>query len=153
MRRLLERIGVIVFFLAWPAFLIYLKRSERTRIIIANGNKVLVTHNWISDGTWSLPGGGLHKKEPIIQGAQRELYEETGIRVEQAQLRYLGRQTYRKYGHSFVFHTFIARDVDSSSVRLQKHEISRTAWLTPAELTDQNTAQDALKALDLWLHP
>ncbi len=152
MRRLLEKIGVLIFFLAWPAFYVYLKRSERTRIIIANGNKVLVTRNWISDGAWSLPGGGLHQKEPIVQGAQRELYEETGLRVEQTQLRYLGRQTYRKYGHYFVFHTFVAHNVDISSLSRQKHEISRTAWMSPAELTDLNTAQDARKALDLWLH-
>jgi ADP-ribose pyrophosphatase len=152
MRRLLEKLGIIVFFLAWPAFYIYLKRSERTRIIIAEGNKVLVTRNWISDGKWSLPGGGLHQKEPILQGAQRELFEETGLRVSQEQLRYVGKQTYRNYGHTFVFHTFVARDVDMSDLRRQKHEISRTAWISPANLTERNTAQDARKALDLWLH-
>lgn len=152
MRKTLERIGVVVFFLAWPAFWLYLRRGERTRIIVANGNKVLVTKNWISDGAWSLPGGGLHKDEPVLAGAQRELREETGIRLRREQLRRVGKQEYRRYGLRFVFHVFVARNVDSSTLHRQKHEVSRLEWIDYHQLTSRNTSQDALRAIDIWLH-
>jgi ADP-ribose pyrophosphatase YjhB (NUDIX family) len=152
-RTILERIGIVVFFLAWPAFYIYLRRSERTRIIIANGGKILMTRNWISDGKWSLPGGGLHKDEPVIAGAQRELREETGIDIDPRQLRFIGKQTYRKYGHAFVFHTFVAQNADATTLHRQKHEVSRMDWIEPSRLDSRNTSQDALMALNLWLHP
>ncbi len=155
MRRLLERLGIVVFFLAWPAFYIYLRRSERTRIIVTNedGTKVLITRNWISDGLWSLPGGGLHRGEPVATGAQRELHEETGIKLEARQLRFVGKQTYHKYGHTFVFHTFVAHAPAFDKLRRQKHEVSRMEWIDPRLLNRSNTAQDALMALDVWLHP
>lgn len=152
MRRILERIGVVVFFLAWPAFFVYLRRSERTRIVIADGSKILVTRNWISDGKWSLPGGGLHRGEPIVAGAQRELLEETGIALESRQLRFIGKQAYRAYGHGFVFHIFTAQAVETSDLRRQKHEVSRMEWIEYRELNVDNAAQDTLLALDVWLH-
>ena len=153
MRRLLERVGFVAFFAAWPLFFVYLRRSERTRVILEHEGKVLVVKNWISDNTWQLPGGGLHHGESLIKGAQREVREETGIALEERQIRYIGTETYRKYGHRFVFHIFVAQGFDVSGLKKQFHEISRVAWLSPSSLTVRDAAPDTLLSLDTWLRP
>jgi 8-oxo-dGTP pyrophosphatase MutT (NUDIX family) len=42
---------------------------------------VLLVKNWIGNGSWDFPGGGIHRGESLIQGVSRELYEETGILI------------------------------------------------------------------------
>jgi 8-oxo-dGTP diphosphatase len=39
------------------------------------------------EGTWTMPGGKLDFGERLAEGASREVFEETGIRVEAADLR------------------------------------------------------------------
>lgn len=153
MRRLLERIGIVAFFAAWPLFFVYLRRSERTRIILHDEGKVLVMRNWVSDGTWQLPGGGLHSHEPIIDGALRELREETGVVLEKRQLRFVAQRGYRKYGHRFRFHVFVAQGFDTQALHMQAHEVSRLEWIDHRALTPQNAAPDTRLAIEAWLEP
>lgn len=153
MKRWLERLGFVAFFVAWPLFFVYLRRSERTRILIHHEGKVLVMKNWVSDHSWQLPGGGLHRGEPVVVGAQRELREETGIAVETRQLRFVGRRTYRKYGHRFDFHIFVAQAVDTEHIHKQFHEVSRLEWIDYHMLTAANAGPDTLLALEAWLEP
>ena len=42
-------------------------------------------------GQWTIPGGGVVLGETSAQGAVRELWEETGIRIRTGQLEYLNR--------------------------------------------------------------
>lgn len=153
MRRALERIGVLAFFTAWPLFFVYLRRSERTRVILHDEGKVLVVRNWVSDGTWQLPGGGLHPRENVIAGALREVHEETGIMLEQRQLRFVAEREYRRYGHRFRFHVFVTQGFDASQMHRQAHEISRIEWIDHRALTPQNASPDTLLALEAWLEP
>jgi len=145
-RKLLQKMGIGMFFLAWPAFLIYLRRAERTRIIVEHDGKILVTKNWISDNKWSLPGGGLHKDEPIVRGAIRELSEETGIVASSRQLRFVAEQQYNGYGLRYQYHIFILKLSELPDVRRQRHEVSEVAWINPHELTTRNAAVDTLVA-------
>lgn len=153
MRRLLERIGVITFFAAWPLFFVYLRRSERTRIILHDEGRILVMRNWVSDGSWQLPGGGLHAREPIVSGALRELREETGIALEQRQLRFVAQREYRKYGHRFRFHIFVGQGFDATMLHAQAHEVARLEWVDYHLLTPQNASPDTLLAIEAWLEP
>lgn len=125
---------------------VYFRRNERTRIILMHEGRVLALKNWISDGKWSLPGGGLHKGEPIVAGALRELQEETGLMLDGRQLRHVGRARYKAYGLRFDFHIFIAR-VGSDAVERQRIEIAEMEWLTESDLRADGPAPDALLAL------
>lgn len=150
MKRFLTTAGILTFFLAWPAFFIYLRRMERTRILAIDDDKVLVSKNWISDGKWSLPGGGLHKGEPIVQGAIREMLEETGVELKPAQLRFLAKGTYKNYGLGFDFYCFVVRVDRPWKFKKQLHEVSDLAWMPYRELNTQNAGKDVMLALHAW---
>ncbi len=149
MTRILLFIGKVVYWCAWPAFWVYFKRSYgRTRIVLVQDDKILAVKGWISDGKWILPGGGLHKNEPIVQGALRELQEETGVQLKAQQLRHLGKGQYHKYGFSFDYEVFAAR-VGEVQTHRQRHEIAELRWIDPRQVTAKNTGQDSLQAIRL----
>ena len=149
MRRLLQFVGTIVFFCAWPAFWVYFKLDRgRTRVVLIHDDKVLVMKQWISPGKWNLPGGGIHKDESAVDGAVRELYEETSLRLDPRQLQSLGRATYRQYGLSFDYHVFWAK-VATGNVRAQRIEISALEWRRPGDLIPKNASPDTLHSLEM----
>ena len=52
-------------------------RSRATAVVIRKGGVLLVRDR--GKRHFSLPGGGVHKGEPPLSAAARELYEETGL--------------------------------------------------------------------------
>ena len=53
------------------------KRRRATAVAIRNKRVLLVRDK--GKEKYSLPGGGIHKGEPSISAAARELFEETGV--------------------------------------------------------------------------
>lgn len=66
------------------------KRLRATAVAIRNGRVLLVRDR--GNSSYSLPGGGVHRGEPSISAAARELYEETGLNCSKIewQFRYSG---------------------------------------------------------------
>jgi ADP-ribose pyrophosphatase YjhB (NUDIX family) len=55
------------------------------RVIALKNNEVLlVRHTYKLN--WHLPGGGIKRKETLVEAANRELYEETGAKVDNLEL-------------------------------------------------------------------
>lgn len=54
-------------------------------VIVDNVGRVLITQRR-DNGKWEPPGGVLENEESIIDGLQREVYEETGLRIEPERL-------------------------------------------------------------------
>lgn len=132
MKKVFRALGVISFYVLLPALALVLNRSERTRIIVTHGTSVLVLKGWLGNTKWILPGGGLHKSEEPIQGAIRELYEETGIACAPGQLQSLGMITVHE--HAIVrYRTHVYRVVLDSlpEITMQKNEIAEYAWVNP----------------------
>jgi len=147
--KFLTIIGIGLYWLAWPAYQVYLRLSERTRVVLVHDGKVLVMHQWISTGQWSLPGGGMHKGETSLNGAVRELHEETGITADPAALIYLGREAYRAHGHHFMYHVYAAPTQAREPLHRQWYEVADLAWVSPAALNAHNTAADTLRSVRL----
>lgn len=88
-------IGRILYVVTLPGIWLVIKNTPpRTRIVVVFDGKVLLTRDWLGNGKWNLPGGGLHKNENPRIGAIRELKEETNIIVQQHKLKKL--KTFRK---------------------------------------------------------
>lgn len=149
-RWLLRTLGLSAFWLAWPLYIVYFRLSERTRVIVVRGDEILVVVNWVSDGKWSLPGGGMHPSETPIQGAVRELKEEVGIDTETEHLKLIGKGLYKSYGHRYTFHCFVLELDGDVVIKKQLHEIADAAWVDWRILDRQNAAPDVLYAVQLW---
>ena len=80
-------------------------------------------------GTWALPGGFVETEEPLIDAAQRELEEETGLKVDIASFHFRG--VYAKPGRDSRFRTLsvVYRvDVSDKAYVMGQDDASEAAW-------------------------
>lgn len=145
--KLPRKFGIVAFWLSWPGLWLYLRGSQRTRLLICCGNQILVTRTWMGDGRWSLPGGGLHRHEDKISGLLREVREEIGVRLSTASLRPLTSAVYRAHGLRFQCHYFMTTLKQRPALRLQQLEISDAQWVDIDSVTPQEFAPDVLTAV------
>jgi 8-oxo-dGTP pyrophosphatase MutT (NUDIX family) len=148
-------IGRLIWWCAWPAMWLYLRDSERTRLVLQNGKgQVLVVKGWIaSDGKWSLPGGGLHEGEDHIQGLLREVREEVGLTLQAEEVRPLMERRIKSKGFRSKLY-FYAASVDTDPVlTLLWYEIAEAAWIDLEKLTATSAQPDVVQALELLAHP
>jgi 8-oxo-dGTP pyrophosphatase MutT (NUDIX family) len=142
-------IGIALYWLAWPAYRVYFRFGDRTRVVMVHEGTILAMQQWIGTGRWSLPGGGLHRHEAPIDGALREVYEETGVALAAPQLEYLGRHEYRQHGQHFYFHLYVCELHEAPVVRRQWYEVAVLAWLKPEVCTPRYASNDTLTSLRL----
>lgn len=147
--RIWQKLGVIAFYLAWPALWLYLRWSTRTRIVVVADRKLLVVQGWLSDGRWSLPGGGLHRGEDPLQGVIRELREEAGIMVAAADVRCLADEALRIHGLRFRCIYYAAQLEQLPRIHPQRFEILTAEWLKPSLLQSSDAGADVLRGLQL----
>lgn len=68
---------------------------------------------------WEITGGSVLAGESVLEGAVRELREETGLQIRPEDLIFLATLT----GENYLFHSFLTiRRVDPSEVRMQEGE-------------------------------
>ncbi|HUC89665.1 MAG TPA: NUDIX hydrolase [Patescibacteria group bacterium] len=146
---LMQFFGRIIYWLAWPAYQVYYRFNDRTRVVLICGQEVLVLKQWLSDGRWSLPGGGLHSHEQPIAGALRETKEETGLQLNAKDLHNLGKGAYRNAGLHFNYYVFAGMADKTIPLQRQRHEVAELCWIPAASLTRQNSSPDLIYCLRL----
>ena len=105
-------------------------RQPRVRVVIINEqNEVLLVRNWAGTPFLELPGGGIEHGEQPIDAARRELYEETGIKVDA--LTDIGKVTLRYDALLFVGY---ARKDQLPVVKYNRWEIIEIGWYAPDDL-------------------
>lgn len=150
MNSLWKLIGTLVFWVCWPLFRLYPAWGKRTRVLVVCGDQIVVVKGWLATNTWKLPGGGLHKNESPVQGAIRELSEETGIIVNADQIQPLFRGVYHDNGLRTECECFIAELPNQVAIRHQRFEITKASWLPMSKITSANSGQDVIKAASVW---
>jgi 8-oxo-dGTP diphosphatase len=96
-------------------------RDERGRILLAH-------RTYSDDEPWALPGGWLEGREPIESALERELLEETGLRV-----RIVGVAAVERAGFAVVL-LMNAELLDPVSAFRASAEVSEVAWFDLAEV-------------------
>lgn len=151
MNKLWSIVGLVAFWLLWPALYIYLFRSERSRVIITSQNKILLVKGWLGNGHWILPGGGIHKGESAEAGAIREVLEETGVTLLPADLKKIGQGKANEYGLKFAYVAFLANLPKAQNPARQKWELTDAGWMPlPETLERPDISPETKRILASW---
>jgi 8-oxo-dGTP pyrophosphatase MutT (NUDIX family) len=94
------------------------------------------------NGTWELPGGVLELAESPEEGVAREVWEETGIRVDVDELT----GVYKNTARGIV--ALVFRCKPSGGTERTSAESLAVDWLTPAEITERMSEVYAVRLLD-----
>jgi 8-oxo-dGTP pyrophosphatase MutT (NUDIX family) len=101
MNKLYGLIVKMIYSVTWPFTGLILHNSNRVRVYVMAEDKLLLQKTSYSSQNWSLPGGGISKKESPVIAAKRELAEETGLELDQAQFKELGQARVPLNGRSW----------------------------------------------------
>lgn len=95
-------------------------------------------------GKWNIPAGHLDPKENIFDGAMREVFEETGCKVELNGILQIGN---RKLENDTWMSVIFATKLTEENITFDKSEILDARWFTYEQLLDM---KDELRAYD-WI--
>lgn len=152
MTKIWPKLGRLTFWIIWPALFFYLYTSKRTRLLIVCGDEVLVAKGWLGVGRWELPGGGLHKGEDPLQGALRELHEETGLVVEPDQLKPLHQErSIAEYGLTFDYTAYLLELPEKPITMPAKYELVELKWIPWKKLLSmKDVSPNTIKVISNW---
>jgi 8-oxo-dGTP diphosphatase len=104
-------------------------------VIVVHGDRILILRRSASDKdspfVWGFPGGGVDKGESFIEGASRELWEETDLFIPPSHLCYIGTWPKKKRD----FHVYVGT-APPFHVKLLDGEHDDFAWIYPSELEE-----------------
>ncbi len=117
-----------------PIINLVLQDSSRCRVIVLNEDKLLLVRSRIGSQQWSLPGGGIHKKEQPLEGAIREIKEEVGLDIANQDIELVAEGEYIKRGKKAYYYYLFKTNINESALRTQKFEIIEAQWFSRNEL-------------------
>lgn len=145
-------LGRLIYWLAWPFWIIYFKFSNhRARVLVISGDKVLLVRGILSSGNWSLPGGGVKRKENIKQTAARELYEETKVEVDANDLKKLSSFEHNSKKLKYSVSLFWIQLDHLVEPQKRNLEIADAGWFKINELNNLNLDEDVDIAIKKYL--
>lgn len=110
-------------------------------VVVRDDGRVLVIRR-ADNGTWEPPGGVLELDERPEDGAVREVFEETGIRVSVERLT----GVYKNISRGVVALVFLCRPVDGAE--RTSSESTAVEWLTTEEVEKVMGEVYAVRVLD-----
>lgn len=96
--------------------------------IVRDGNQLLVIKDRFSDG-YKLPGGHIDNNEPIKDALKREVFEETGIKVEFESIINLGHFMKGQFDESNLYIVCTARPLTKEIKVHDSIEIIEAKWM------------------------
>jgi len=105
-------------------------------VVLAAGPRVLLVQRATAPmiGKWTLPGGRLHGGETIVAAIEREVLEETGIRVAAGNL--IEVVEIMTEGYHYVIHDHLCTPVDAEQVPKPADDVSDARWVRPSALAE-----------------
>ena len=100
-------------------------------VIVEAGGLVLFCHA-IAHAMWELPGGAIEADESPREAGARELFEETGIRVDSADLRWGGRAGYLLADGRAAQAALFAITTTRDHAFAANEEMNDFRWIDPA---------------------
>lgn len=86
------------------------------------------------EGTWTMPGGKLDFQEEFEECALREVFEETGIRINKSKLEIISLTNNIVEDAHFVTIGFLCKDFEGEPKVMEPEEIVEWKWFSLAKL-------------------
>jgi 8-oxo-dGTP pyrophosphatase MutT (NUDIX family) len=135
--RLWNALGRVLYWVSRPGiWLIIAISPPRTRVVVKRNRQILLVRDWLGNGCWKLPGGGLHRGENPAVGAARELQEEVGISLAPSELIKLGRFNLRSSGAQERLIAYRAEVKPAVRAQVKGLEIVAGQWVYLDEATN-----------------
>lgn len=145
-------LGRVLFFVTWPGIWLVIRFTPpRTRAVIEHNGEILLLRDWLGNGDWSLPGGGLHRQENPLRGVLREVYEETGMQLKPNDVQWASRFQMKSAGISVRYEVFYARMKQRPKVVISSKEISQARWVAIERLADYRVSSATQAILDAFV--
>jgi 8-oxo-dGTP pyrophosphatase MutT (NUDIX family) len=95
---------------------------------------------------WSVPGGKMEKGETEIQGAIRETFEETGVKLNPKKVVFI-EKTYVRFSNpdfefTYTYFRCVLDGKDKPKIVLNKTEHTEYKWITPKDALKEDLMQD-----------
>lgn len=104
-------------------------------------------------GLWGIPGGKLEEQETSIEGLQRELLEETGIKLSSKNFCLLGQiHMSNQCDGYYLLHIYYTSIDHLPKIQLRKKEHSGLKWVSFEEFKRENLLFCQGKAFDYVKH-
>ncbi|MDR3623529.1 MAG: NUDIX hydrolase [Chlamydiales bacterium] len=108
-----------------------------------------LSHNKSEAGAWGVPAGKLEENETSLNGAKRELLEETSIDVSKNQFQSFGQLYIRKPDIDYIYHVFSVRLAKLPTIILSSEHLSYK-WVSLKEAENLPLMDGAQQALDFY---
>ena len=120
-------------------------------VVIAPGPRVLLVKRGRPPlaGHWTLPGGRLRGGETIAAALERELVEETGIRVFAGGL--IEVVEILTEGYHYVIHDHLCTPVDASGVPKAGDDAAEARYVRPSELSSFGVTEAVTRVVEKGL--
>lgn len=149
--KLQKIIGPTVFWLSYPLAYVYLRIGSRSRVLIVVDDSALLLKGRFGLGMWALPGGGIHRGEEPIVGAQREVAEETGIKLTREDLHFMYTGRANTKGLQFNYVCYYAKLDKRPPIRKRVSEIAVAEWVPLKDVNPTNATRNTNQAVQAWL--
>lgn len=132
----------------------YPRQKSRVRVLVLNNkDEVLLTRSWFGFQRWSLPGGGIRRREFPLAAAMREVHEETGVVLQLHRLKSLGKFENGDSAAPFIVDCYVAR-IDKQPARIPARyrlEMLDVAWFPLRDIPKDHspTIDEAMKLYGL----
>ena len=131
-------------------YVLYINSKPCTAVLVVKDGKVMLTKRAINPykDWWDLPGGFMENGEDPIEGAKRELLEETGLIIEVEKLLDVEVDKYGDNGVYTLNFQFISKPVGGE---LQpQSDVSEVRWFEPEEIPENVAFANCRNALKKW---
>jgi len=116
-------------------------------VVLAPGPRVLLVQRAKAPmlGKWTLPGGRLKGGETIAQAVEREVLEETGIRVVAGSL--IEVVEIMTEGHHYVIHDHLCTPAAPSESPKAADDASDARYVRPSELSSLGVTEEVARVV------
>ncbi|HEY3593135.1 MAG TPA: NUDIX hydrolase [Polyangiaceae bacterium] len=116
-------------------------------VVLNSGPRVLLAKRGQPPmaGRWSLPGGRVRVGETLIAAVEREVLEETGIRV--AADRLVDVVEIMTEGFHYVIHDYLCTPLDPSATPVAADDVSDARYATPTEMSSLGVSDEVARVV------